>query len=488
MSVGDTRTDLHQDSGFPVRAPTFALKPRFGASIPTDIFVVFELALIVAAGFVMKMLYVGMVLGSDEPFSKYAFPFALILPITFYVFRVHGLYAFPLVHRWPQSAGRAARALAIAFLLLIAAGFLFRVANDYSRAWLLLWFVTSYGLVLLTRTAAAPIFGILANRGTIRTRVAILGSGEVAEETVEHLRALNPYIEIAGTFAVDTGHPDQCDLETDSIDQLVKFAQENPLDQVILALSPHSQLSVSELLEALSVLPVEVKLVPPQLAFSVPVRGVEQLGHLTLLDLRRKPISNWGIVLKSVEDYVAGALALIVFAPIMALIALAIRLESSGPALFVQRRHGYNHQVIRVWKFRTMHVADDGDTIVQASKGDQRITRVGYWLRRTSLDELPQLFNVLRGEMSLVGPRPHALAHTRQYSETVERYANRHRVKPGITGWAQIHGLRGPTNDPEKMRARVMLDLQYIENWSLWLDLKILLATPFVGFLNKNAI
>jgi hypothetical protein len=154
---------------------------------------------------------------------------------------------------------------------------------------------------------------------------------------------------------------------------------------------------------------------------------------------------------------------------------------------FRQRRHGYNHRLIDVYKFRSMTVAENGDHVVQAKKNDARVTRVGKFLRRTSLDELPQLFNVLKGEMSLVGPRPHAVAHNQHYRERLQRYANRHCVKPGMTGWAQIHGFRGPTEDPEKMRKRVHMDLYYIENWSIWLDLKIIALTPFVGFVHRNA-
>ena len=151
----------------------------------------------------------------------------------------------------------------------------------------------------------------------------------------------------------------------------------------------------------------------------------------------------------------------------MLAVALAIKLDSPGPVFFKQRRHGYNHRLIYVYKFRTMHVAEDGAVVVQARKDDDRVTRVGKFLRRTSIDELPQLFNVLKGEMSLVGPRPHAVAHNQLYCERLERYANRHCVKPGMTGWAQIHGFRGPTEDPEKMRKRVQMDLYYIENWSI---------------------
>ena len=171
----------------------------------------------------------------------------------------------------------------------------------------------------------------------------------------------------------------------------------------------------------------------------------------------------------------------------MLAVAVAIKLESPGPVFFRQRRHGYNHRLIDVYKFRTMSVAEDGDHVVQAQKNDARVTRVGKFLRRTSLDELPQLFNVLQGEMSLVGPRPHAVAHNQHYRDRLERYANRHCVKPGMTGWAQVNGFRGPTEDPEKMRKRVEMDLYYIENWSLSLDIKIIALTPLVGFVHRNA-
>ena len=171
----------------------------------------------------------------------------------------------------------------------------------------------------------------------------------------------------------------------------------------------------------------------------------------------------------------------------MAVIALAIKLDSKGPVFFRQRRHGANHKVFEVLKFRTMTVLEDGDVIVQAKKNDQRITRVGRILRKTSLDELPQLFNVLLGDMSLVGPRPHALAHNNYYSKMLENYASRHRVKPGITGWAQINGLRGEITDPQLMEQRVRYDLEYIDGWSIWFDLYVLFLTPIFGFVSRRA-
>ncbi len=171
----------------------------------------------------------------------------------------------------------------------------------------------------------------------------------------------------------------------------------------------------------------------------------------------------------------------------MALIAIAIKLDSKGPVLFRQRRHGYNYRVVEVLKFRTMTVMEDGAQITQATKNDKRITRVGAFLRRTSLDELPQFWNVIRGDMSIVGPRPHAIAHNNYYDDLIENYANRHRVKPGITGWAQVHGFRGETATPDMMANRVRYDLEYIENWSLWLDLKIVIMTPLFGLFRRSA-
>ena len=197
-------------------------------------------------------------------------------------------------------------------------------------------------------------------------------------------------------------------------------------------------------------------------------------------------ISN--AILKRIEDVVLSALLLLLFLPLMAIVALLIKLDSKGPVLFRQLRFGFNNHPVLIYKFRSMHVAAEDDPAVrQAQKADSRVTRIGRWLRRTSLDELPQLFNVLKGDMSLVGPRPHAVAHNEYYATCIDRYLHRHRVKPGITGWAQIHGLRGETPNVEAMHERVRHDLFYIENWSVWLDLWILVRTLAVGFVHPNA-
>jgi exopolysaccharide biosynthesis polyprenyl glycosylphosphotransferase len=209
------------------------------------------------------------------------------------------------------------------------------------------------------------------------------------------------------------------------------------------------------------------------------------------MDVFDKPLGEWGALLKSVEDKAIAALALILLSPVMAAVAVAVRLESKGPILFKQKRYGFNNELIEVYKFRSMyHNLSDADAAKLVSKGDPRVTRVGRIIRKTSLDELPQLFNVLKGELSLVGPRPHATkakAADQLYYDVVDGYFARHKVKPGITGWAQINGWRGETDTTEKLQRRVEHDLYYIENWSLAFDLSILIKTPFALLKTESA-
>jgi putative colanic acid biosynthesis UDP-glucose lipid carrier transferase len=219
-------------------------------------------------------------------------------------------------------------------------------------------------------------------------------------------------------------------------------------------------------------------------------RRVTLVNGVPLLDLLQKPFSRWGYLVKALEDYVLGTLLLIPAAPLMLMIAIVVRLDSPGPVLFRQERYGFNNRTIEILKFRTMRAERDDEgqgQALQARRGDPRLTRVGRWLRRTSLDELPQLLNVLRGDMSIVGPRPHMVAHNEQYANLIDTYLGRHRVKPGITGWAQVNGLRGETDTLAKMEGRIQHDLYYIENWSLGFDLQILARTLLVGFVHRNA-
>jgi len=241
-------------------------------------------------------------------------------------------------------------------------------------------------------------------------------------------------------------------------------------------------------IDRLSALPWSIHVASDRFTFELPAKDVVSYGAARLIRIAGRPIGPWGLLAKRGIDLLACLLALPIVLPLFLAIGLAIRLDTPGPVFFRQRRHGMNNRIFQVWKFRTMRVTEDGPMVRQAVRGDERITRVGRFLRRTSLDELPQLINVLRGEMTLVGPRPHAIAHDEHYGALLQRYAHRLRVPPGMTGWAQIHGLRGPTEDPRLMAERVRYDIAYIDNWSIWLDLEILLWTPFYGLAHRNAI
>jgi exopolysaccharide biosynthesis polyprenyl glycosylphosphotransferase len=243
-------------------------------------------------------------------------------------------------------------------------------------------------------------------------------------------------------------------------------------------------------LRKLAILPVDVRLAAHTNKLRFRPRSYSYIGNVPVLDVFDRPIADWDIVMKWLLDKIVGSLALICLAPVMLLVALAIKLDSKGPIFFKQRRHGFNNELIEVYKFRSLYAEHtDANATKQVNKNDTRVTRVGRFIRKTSLDELPQLFNVVfKGNLSLVGPRPHAVQGkllSRLFDEAVDGYFARHRVKPGITGWAQINGWRGEIDNEEKIQKRVEFDLYYIENWSVLLDFYILLKTP-LALMTKN--
>jgi putative colanic acid biosynthesis UDP-glucose lipid carrier transferase len=243
------------------------------------------------------------------------------------------------------------------------------------------------------------------------------------------------------------------------------------------------------MIDTLRELPVNVYLGADLIGFRLPLRRApEHFEELPLVEVMGRPLAGWGSIQKAILDYSLGILLTILLLPLMSLIVIAIRLESKGPALFRQPRYGFINRTFEIYKFRTMRHADpQGEKLVQATRNDPRVTRIGRILRRLSLDELPQIFNVLNGTMSLVGPRPHAVQHNEEYAQMIRGYFARHRVKPGMTGWAQVNGLRGETDTVKKMEARVQYDIYYVENWSLFFDLKILLMTAVICLTGRNA-
>jgi Undecaprenyl-phosphate glucose phosphotransferase len=324
--------------------------------------------------------------------------------------------------------------------------------------------------------------------GRNRKRVAIYGADELGAHLAQWLTAATPDVDLRGIFDSDRAPqllPPGC--RTGGLQDLLASARRGELDQIIVALDDKRSNRLGDVVDQLSVLPLHVHVYADIRQLPVEARGCRLLADHFVLDVQRPPLSDHQQLIKRGIDLFLASAGMAASLPLFALIALAIKLDSRGPVFFRQQRLGYNRQSFRIFKFRTMTTLDDGAVVEQARKGDKRTTRVGAFLRRWSLDELPQLINVVRGEMSLVGPRPHALAHDNHYENLLKEYPLRGRIKPGITGWAQVNGCRGETRDCEQMRRRVEYDVAYIENWELWLDIKILLMTVVVVLTGRNA-
>ena len=408
--------------------------------------------------------------------------------------RHFGFYDTRRIQQLPVRPLSLLAALAIAMTTMFGLGLPHGARIDHIRTWYGVWMLTSFTLLAINRCVSQSILAHLAERGAFQTRLAIYGTGALASRIATSLFAPGQQVTFAGAFddrADATRLAGASPASGGGLDELIALGRAGAIDQVIIALPQSADQRSAEVARRLEQLPISLHVVT-HFAGDLVDEGthhrVSALGPVGLLDIKTKPLADWGRYLKACEDYTIASLALIMALPVMACVAVAIKLDSPGPVFFRQRRHGLNRRVIEVLKFRSMAVMENGAGVRQATRHDARVTRVGAFLRRSSLDELPQLLNVLRGDMSLIGPRPHALVHDDHYGEMLERYANRHQVKPGMTGWAQVCGFRGPTETPDKMQARVACDLVYIDRWSLWFDLKILAMTVFVGFRHNNAV
>ncbi len=403
------------------------------------------------------------------------------------------LYVFTHLENFVQLVGRLSMTWTAVMLSLIALAYFTQTSVAFSRAFVLGWFALTFAGFILVRLLLLLQIDQWRRDRLLSLNVAIVGAGEVGQHLVRQLKSqAEGQYRIVGIFDDrQTRVPPEIEGHRvlGTVDDLIRFARRHALDEIIVALPWRATSNLEELIKRLKLVPVNVKLCPDYVGWSLPARSFQSLAGVPMISVLERPLSGWSLVLKNLEDRVLASMLLVMSLPLFAAIAWLIKLDSPGPVLFCQKRYGFNNNRITVFKFRTMrHRPDDDErSVPQARRNDPRVTRFGAFLRRTSLDELPQLINVLRGEMSLVGPRPHAVAHNEQYAQLIDDYLSRHRVKPGITGWAQVNGLRGETDTPEKMRRRVQYDLYYIDNWSLYLDLKILFLTLFVGLVNRNA-
>ena len=410
-------------------------------------------------------------------------------------FQASDIYQVQVFRGQLRQMTRMISSWAFVFLLFIGASFFAKLGSEVSRLWLSSFFFIGLAALIVERLLLRGMVRRWAREGRLDRRTIIVGSDQNGEKLVEALKVqVDSDIEILGVFddRNDSRALDTCAgaAKLGKVDDIVEFARRTRIDLVLFALPISAETRILDMLKKLWVLPVDIRLSAHTNLLRFRPRAYSYLGKVPTLDVFEAPITDWDLVMKWLFDHVVGAIVLLLAAPVMALVALAVKLDSPGPVLFRQKRFGFNNERIDVFKFRSLY-HDQADPLASkvVTKNDSRVTRVGRFIRKTSLDELPQLFNVVfKSNLSLVGPRPHAVQGKLQsqlFDEAVDGYFARHRVKPGITGWAQINGWRGEIDNEEKIQKRVEFDLYYIENWSVLFDLYILLKTP-LALISKN--
>jgi len=416
---------------------------------------------------------------------------------TVAAFQACSLYNVLTFRTHIYQLSRVAAVWSVVFLLALTAAFFIKFEETLSRTWAAAFYGLGLIMLLAGRCVVMSLVRRWAREGRMVRRVIIVGGGKGGEALIEALSSeADSDLRICGLFD-DRGDDRSQDVvggipKLGNVDDLVEFTRRTRIDLILVSLPLTAENRVLQMVKKLWVLPVDVRLAAHMNKLRFRPRAYSYIGNVPVLDIFDKPIADWNMVLKSAFDRIVGAMILLAALPVMFLTAIAVRLDSPGPIFFRQRRYGFNNELIEIWKFRSLHHAQsDASASTLVGVGDARVTRVGRFIRKTSLDELPQLLNVvIFGNLSLVGPRPHALnakAETRLYEEAVDGYFARHRVKPGITGWAQVNGWRGNTDTQEKIQQRIEHDLYYIENWSLLFDIYIVLRTPFALIKAENA-
>ena len=468
------------------------------AAIPIDLVIfavrVLEFLTVLVAGIAALSFWSDRIFSGDTPvYGRSMLAGALIFAL---VAEIMGAYDVDCHFSMRKAWERVLGSWVVTGLFLVTIGFLLKVSEEFSRGWAITWFVVAGVMLAGTRALMTLWIRRLKGQGVFNSRVAIYGASAQGQKLAHYIRGNSKLtISLVGFF--DDRRDGRVPVLVDDLpvfgttDDLVAMIRDDLIDQVIVALPWSAEARIQQVVQKLALTPVRIRLAPDLANFAFAARPLVLLGDMPVITLFERPISGTDAIVKRAEDLILTVGILFFIWPIMLLTALAVKLDSPGPIFFRQPREGFNNQRFDVLKFRSMtHDECQTDTIEQATRGDKRVTRVGRFIRATSIDELPQLLNVLRGDMSLVGPRPHApstKAAGRPFHEVVQTYAARHKVKPGITGWAQACGWRGETDTEEKLVKRLEHDLYYIENWSVTFDLYILVRTAFAVIFPKNA-
>ncbi|MEJ2116926.1 MAG: undecaprenyl-phosphate glucose phosphotransferase [Alphaproteobacteria bacterium] len=480
--------DNSSKEAFSVKSPGGLKRNRFlSRKMLVEIMVAFDAVSIFAAGFAAEYIYVGFHHGNPLDTINYLSIMSLVVLTFYFVGYQRGLYDTAKLTSFSAQLSSVFYVWVTTCAFLLVVLFFLKVSDTFSRLWSLYWTLLMLLFFTVGRGGIIKFFQRMDRSGVLQRGVVLIGYGDRFSMLREYIRNDSSHYSLCGDIELPLAGLVHLEEVQQIIAAFAEQAHEYEVDDIVVALHSSHATVANLVLEKLERVAADIHIIPDLGDLHYTGIRIGRMGEFTYLTTMSKPIAGWGAFFKKVEDYILATLGLILAIPAMVIIAIAIKLDSRGPVFFRQRRHGYNHQIIEVLKFRTMTCMENGDKVVQVTRGDKRITRVGRILRRTSLDELPQLINVLKGEMSIVGPRPHAVAHNTYYGDIVENYANRHRVKPGITGWAQVHGFRGETKNPEKMAQRISYDLEYIDNWSIWLDIKIIIMTPLFSIFSTNS-
>ncbi|MCT8166648.1 MULTISPECIES: undecaprenyl-phosphate glucose phosphotransferase [unclassified Pseudomonas] len=453
-------------------------QPTFAERYPVPLFVaLIDLGIIIAAG----LLAHWMRYGAFEMAGRYTTA-ALITAITVVLcLWMGGVYGTQRGYSLARQLSILLACWAIATGILLSTAFFLKVSEEYSRIWFSAMLLIGVGLSLVLRFLVFVFLRHVRSMNMNLKSVLLVDSGGTSALQLNEEKAL-------GEHGFKLEHKLTYSSDEKWLEQLVEQVDSLGVHEVWLCLPLHEGGAVQSVLYALRHYTVAVRFFPEWGDIPLLNHKVSHIAGVYSLDLSCSPIDGPARVIKRLEDLLLGGVIALLILPVCIAIGIAIKITSPGPVLFKQKRTGINGKHFKVYKFRSMVVhAERNGEVTQAKRGDMRVTKLGAFLRRTSLDELPQFFNVLQGRMSIVGPRPHALAHNEYYKDLVESYMQRHKVKPGITGWAQVSGYRGETDTLDKMQKRVEFDLWYIDNWTLWLDLKIIFLTAFKGFVNRNA-
>ncbi len=453
-----------------------------------------EFAITLLIGAAIYVAYVVPVEGFEWHYAAAILAIAVMTTMALQVADVYQVQAF---RGHEKQYMRLASAWSVVFLIAISVSFFAKAGDEFSRVWLGSFYVVGLLSLVAFRRGLFLLVRHWTQQGRLDRRTVVVGSDARGESLINAIVGQRDNdVRIVGLF--DDRNDDRAPTniagraKLGTVDDLVEFARRTRIDLVIFSLPISAEGRILQMLKKLWVLPVDIRLAAHSNKLRFRPRAYSYIGNVPVLDVLDRPITDWDVVTKWLFDKVAGSLMLLAAAPVMLLAAIAIKLGSRGPIFFKQKRYGFNNELIEVYKFRSMYVDQcDATASKLVTQGDPRVTRVGAFLRKTSIDELPQLINVvLKGNLSLVGPRPHAVhakAENRLYDEAVDGYFARHRVKPGITGWAQVCGWRGETDTHEKIQQRVEHDLYYIENWSVLFDLTILAKTPLTVLGSRNA-